>query len=83
MPNYAVVFTYSFDLDSAVYLFHDFESAVSFLRNSYEEEVRIDKEENEWETISEITNDGRYAKITNIFCDHRDITEMHLASIYQ
>lgn len=83
MYNYVVMFTYSFDNDSAAYLFPDLERAVSFLKANYEEQLRIDIEENEWETISELRPDGMYAKITNIFCEHKDVTEMHIAPIYQ
>lgn len=82
MYNYVVVFTYSFDSDSAAYIFKDFEEAVSFLRDFYKEKIRIDKE-NGWKTVSEISEDGRYAKITNIFCDCEDVTEVRLSPIYQ
>ena len=56
--NYAVIFTYSFDGDVAVYLFQDELSAKKFLRDSYEEELRIDKEENGLEVYGEISDDG-------------------------
>lgn len=43
---FAVVFTYSFDCDSSVYLFDTQEEAIKFMTESYKEELRIDKEEN-------------------------------------
>lgn len=80
--NYAVVFTYSFDDDVAVYLFKDFESAEKFLVDNYKEELRVDAQENERLTSSYITDDHRYAAITNHFEDHDDITEMYIGQIY-
>lgn len=79
---YAVVFTYSFDSETPIYLFETEEEAIKFLRDSFKEEVRIDTEENEWICESEIDPDGRYAKITNHFYNGDDITEFHLGQIY-
>lgn len=81
--NYAVVFTYSFDSEVSVYLFPDEEAAKLFLRNSFENETRIDKEENGWDTFAEIDEDGWYAKITNQFDDHTNITEYRIGNVYQ
>ena len=39
--NCAVIFTYSFDSEVAVYLFEREEDAVKFLFDSYSEELRI------------------------------------------
>lgn len=84
MGSYAVVFTYSFDCDAAVYLFDTFEKAVQFLEDSYNEELRIDIEENGWDSKGFISDDKTYAKIINTFShiDQRDITEFHLANVY-
>ena len=81
--NYAVVFVYSFDEDVAVYLFETFEKARDFLRESYEEELRIDQEENGWDAVGEINEDGSRAKITDRFHDHDNVTEMFIGNIYQ
>lgn len=81
--NYAVVFTYSFDDDVAVYLFDTEEKAVAFLRGSYEEEIRIDRKENEWETHGFTSGDGWYACIENWFPDRKDTTEMRIGRVYQ
>lgn len=81
--NYAVIFTYSFDGEVAVYLFPNETSAEEFLRSSYEEELRIDKEENGWDAHGEISDDGWYAKITTVFDDHDDVTEFRIGNIYQ
>lgn len=79
--NYAVIFTYSFDRECPVYLFQTEDEAITFLRDSFNEEVRIDTEENEWNVDSEISEDGRYVKITDHFRDHDDVTEMRIGSI--
>ena len=85
MKNYAVIFTYSFDSEIAVYLFETFEEAKEFLKTNFELEKKIDIEENGWEDISdfEISEDGGYAKIINHFPDRDDITEYHIGNIYQ
>lgn len=83
--SYAVIFTYSFDAEVSVYLFKTEDEAKEFLRKSFEEEVRIDTEENGWECENEISTDGWYAKITNNFDDGDDpidITEMRIGRVY-
>lgn len=80
--NYAVIFTYSFDGETAVYLFPDEESAKQFLKDSFEEELRIDTEENEWGSAGYIDADGWYAQIRTHFEDHVDKTEMRIGCIY-
>ena len=42
MKDYAVVFTYSFDADAAVYLVDTVLEAREFLFKSYKEELRIE-----------------------------------------
>ena len=81
--SYAVIFTYSFDSDVAVYLFNDEESAKKMLRDNYEQELQIDMRENEWDTDAEISDDGCYAKITNHFADHDDVTEYRIGRVYR
>lgn len=80
--KYAVIFTYSFDGEVAVYLFSDEDSAKEFLRSSYEEELRIDCEENGWDVCGEIFDDGWYAKIANNFIDHENVTEFRIGNVY-
>lgn len=82
MKDYAVVFTYSFDADAAVYLFDTVLEAREFLFKSYKEELRIDTEENGWSSEGYIQEDGMYAKITNHFQDGDDVTEFHLSLIH-
>ena len=77
---FAVVFTYSFSSDAAVHLFDTEAEAVEFLKTSFNEEVRIDKEDG-WDVETVISNDGDYAKIICHFDDHDDITEFHLATV--
>ncbi len=80
--NYAVIFTYSFDEDVAVYLFDDEASAKKFLKESYEEELRIDIEENGWNSSGHINDEGNYAEIVTYFSDRTDITEMKIGNVY-
>ena len=84
--NYAVIFTYSFDGDVAVYLFATEGEAKKFLRESYLEELRIDTEENGWNSVGEISEDGWYAKIQVDSDDGDspvDLTEFRIGNIYQ
>ena len=81
--NYAVIFTYSFDDDVTVYLFETEEKAKEFLSSSYKEELRIDQEENGWDTIGEISDGGWFARITTVFEGHEDVTEMRIGNIYR
>lgn len=83
MKQYAVCFTYSFDNDASVYLFDTYEEAIKFLKDAFENELRIDTEENEWDSVGEITEDSLYAKITTRFRDHENITEFHCANVYE
>ena len=79
--NYAVVITYSFDDEVVVYLFADEEAAKKMLRESYENEVRIDTEENGWDVDAVIRDDGWYAKITDHFSDHENVTEFRIGTV--
>ena len=81
--NYAVVITYSFDDEVAVYLFADEEAAKKMLRESYENEVRIDTEENGWDVDAVIRDDGWYAKITDRFSDRENVTEFRIGTVRQ
>lgn len=82
MKSFAVVFTYSFDCDSSVYLFDTQDEAIKFMTESYEEELRIDKEENGWNSEGYVTEDDMYARIVTHFPDRDDITEFHIANVY-
>ena len=81
--NFAVIFSYSFDSEVSVYLFENEEGAKKFLKESYEEEMRIDTEENGWDSYGYINKDGTFAKIETPFHDHTDKTEMRIGNIYQ
>ena len=81
--NYAVVITYSFDDEVAVYPFADEEAAKKMLRESYENEVRIDTEEDGWDVDDVIRDDGWYAKITDRFQDHENVTEFRIGTVRQ
>lgn len=79
---FAVVFTYSFDKETPVYLFNTKDEAKKFLNESYKEELRIDSEENGWMVDGNIDEDLEYAKIVDYFPDHDDITEFRLGQVY-
>ena len=78
---YVVVTTYSFDPDTQAVGFADEEQAKAYLKKTFENETRIDREENHWETHASIDNDGTYAKITNCFPDHEDTTEFFVVQV--
>lgn len=77
---YAVLFTYNFDNDSSVYLFDDFESAQEFLKNAYNEEVRVETEENGWDVDATHTDDWTFAKIVHDGYGFSDACEYRLTS---
>lgn len=84
--NFAVIFTYPSDDDVAVYLFATEDEAKKFLRESYLEKLRINTEENGWNSVGEISDSGRYARIQVHFDDGDcpiDITEIRIGNIYQ
>lgn len=81
MKTFAVVFTYSFDLDAAVYLFNTQEKAIKFMIEQYNEELRIDREENEWDTEAYMSEDKMYAKIINYFGGREDVTEFYVTQV--
>lgn len=82
MANYAVIFNYSFDDEVAVYLFSDENDAKKFLKANYEKELKIDTEENGWNSFGSILEDGWYAKITNVFYDCEDVTEFRIGVVH-
>ena len=81
--NFAVVCSYSFDNDTAVYLFTNENEAKLFLKDNFEQEIKIDVEENGYDTESFISSDGWYAKIINHFADHDNVTEFRIGRVYQ
>lgn len=71
--SYAVVFTYNFDEEAEITLFKSFEAATKYLKESAEEEFRIETEENEWMS-SLIHNDNwSYAEVQHDedICEYR------------
>ena len=63
LKDYAVVFSYSFDTDCAVTLCESLEQAIAYLKQSFEEELRIETEENGWEVETFHSEDWTYAEI--------------------
>ena len=79
---YAVIFSYNFDDDVAVYLYETEEEAIRHLREHILEEFRIDTEEDGLSSEYEINDDGRYGLITTHFFDHDDVTEVRVGQVY-
>ena len=75
----AVVFTYSFDTDAQVFLFLDEIEAKQFLKSCFEEEYRIEFEENEWDVEAEHEEDWSHAKITHYGNFGEDVCEYHFS----
>lgn len=83
---YGVVFSYSFDDDVSIYLKGTLDEAKRFLKESYEEELRIDVEENGWNSEGFIDENGMYAEIKSYFDDGDnfcDITRFEIGNVYR
>lgn len=78
MNKYAVVSCYSFDPECIVVSFNTEEEAVEYLRKSYANEYKIDKEENGWDSVGYIYKNGWCATIINHFSDRDDVTEFRV-----
>ena len=50
-----VTVTYSFDAEVVAIVFDDYEKACAYIKEDFEEEKRIDIEENGWELDEELT----------------------------
>lgn len=83
---YGVVFSYSFDDDVSIYLKSTLDEAKRFLKESYEEELRIDVEENGWNSEGFIDENRMYAEIKSYFDDGDnfcDITRFEIGNVYR
>ena len=82
LKEYAVIFTYNFDNDSQIFLFgDDYDGAVQFLKDSFNEELRIETQENEWDDVEVWHNDAwTNAEIRHYVSDGVDICEYRLCS---
>ena len=76
---YAVVFTYSFSQDCAVYLFEMEQAAKDFLKENFDEEVRIEVQENKHSPYAYLSDDGWYGEII----DNGDSAYYHIARVYE
>ena len=85
MNKVAVVITYSFCNHGSVVLLDSWDKAVEYIRNSCEEEFRIDTLEIGWDATTEytISDDGEYAVLTNHFSDVDHVTTWRIADIYE
>lgn len=82
MRDYAVVCSYSWDENTAVYLFDTEDEAVAFLRQTFKDETDSDTD-NGYHFDCEISQTGWYAKITNYrSTGDIDVTEYRVGHIY-
>lgn len=80
--SYAVIFSYSFDGDVAVYLFETYEKACEFMKDNYECQLR-EYEEMGWIANGDINEDEGWATIYNIVNDRMDVTRMEIGYVYE
>lgn len=76
----AVVSTYSFDNEVVIKLCKSEEAAIAYLKQTFDEEVRIDTEECGYKTEATIDDDGYHAVIINHFDDHDNTTRLDITS---
>ena len=83
--QYVVVVSYSFDREKSVWFFDTEEEAISCIRKQFEEEKRIQIEENEHELENDIRctidDNGCYARIEIDFEDSVDVMEWTIGDI--
>lgn len=83
LHEYAVIFTYNFDNDSEITLFgDDYDGAVQYLKDSFNEEFRIETEENGWEDDVETWHNDEWtnASITHWVGIDYDVCEYRLCT---
>ena len=82
---YIVVVSYSFDTEKPVWIFDTEQEAITCIKKQFEEEKRIEIEENERELGTDfncfIDEDGYYARIEVYFGDEVDVTEWTIGDI--
>ncbi len=82
---YIVVVSYSFDGERPLWIFDTEEEAIDCIRTQFEEEKRIEIEENEralgYDLRCVIDDDGYYAKIEVDFRNRVEVTEWTIGSI--
>lgn len=82
--QFVVLFTYNFDdTGSEVFLFDTEKSACDFLRLSYNEELRIEIEENGWSVDENHDRDWTYASISHVNAEtgETDICEYRVLEV--
>lgn len=64
----AVIIRYSFDPETSVVICENYESAQKFIKESFKNEMKIDKEENGWEIDENLTVcDDNHAVLATIY----------------
>ena len=83
--KYALVTHYSFDSETPVWLFDTVEEAAEELKRQFEEEVRIETEENghviDEDMEIDVTDDWRWASITMYWDENKDVTEWSIGYV--
>lgn len=83
--TYALVMHYSFDHETSIWLFNSPEKASTELKKQFEEEVRIETEEN-GHVIGEdmeinTSEDWKWASITIYWDENKDVTEWSIGYV--
>lgn len=82
MKSYAVVFTYSWDRDAAVYTFDTESEAAEFLEGAYEAEFQSDRESG-YGSDGFMNEDRHFARIIKPSPMDNDVTDFYLARVYE
>lgn len=76
---------YSFDSEVPVFLFDSEEAAIKELKSQFDEELRIQTEENghvlDADLETDVSSDGRWASITIYYDDQKDVIEWSIGTV--
>ena len=85
MAKIPLVIHYNFDSEVPVYLFDTEEEALKELKSQFDEELRIQTEENEHvqgeDLEVDVSPDGRWASITTYYDDQKDVVEWSIGTV--
>ena len=85
MAKIHLVTHYSFDSEVPVFLFDTEKEALEELKSQFDEELRIQTEENEHvlgeDLEVDVSPDGRWASITIYYDDQKDVVEWAIGTV--
>ena len=85
MAKIPLVTHYSFDSEVPVFLFDTEKEALEELKSQFDEELRIQTEENEHvlgeDLEVDVSPDGRWASITIYYDDQKDVVEWAIGTV--